>query len=152
MCLRPVSNVKFAFYTVLLYFEEKFIFFQNKTYMHRILLIEDDDFDSFVIGDFLERNNFEVTVTENGLMGINFAKQEKPDLILCEINAPVLDGYEVIEALRYDASTCYIPLLFIAALDDPESRMRAKELGVNDYLIKPIDLDELLIKVNQHLQ
>jgi DNA-binding response OmpR family regulator len=120
--------------------------------MHRILLIEDDDFDSFVIGDFLERNDFEVTVTENGLMGINFAKQEKPDLIMCEINAPVLDGYEVVEAIRYDAGTAEIPLLFLAAVDDPESRMRAKELGVNDYIIKPIDLDELLIKINQHLR
>ncbi len=119
--------------------------------MQRILIIEDDDFDSFVIGDFLERNNFEVTVTENGLMGINFAKQEKPDLILCQINAPVLDGYEVIEALRYDGSTAKIPLFFVAAFDDRESRIRAEELGVNDYLLKPIDLDELLIKINQYL-
>ncbi len=119
--------------------------------MKRILIIEDDDFDSFVIGDFLERNNFEVTVTENGLMGINFAKQEKPDLILCEINVSVLDGYEVIEAIRHESSIANTPLFFLSTVDDPESRKRAKELGVNDYLIKPIDLDELLIQINQHL-
>jgi DNA-binding response OmpR family regulator len=120
--------------------------------MHRILIIEDDDFDSFVIGDFLERNNFEVTVTENGLMGVNFAKQEKPDLILCKTSIPVLDGYEVIEALRHDGSTAKIPLFFIASADDSECPVRAEELGAEDYLIKPIDLDELLIKINQQLQ
>lgn len=119
--------------------------------MKKILLIEDDEYLLLLIKRFLKSKGFNVLTAENGFLGLVLAKEQKPDLIVCDIKMPVLDGYGVLENLRKDLKIASIPVFFISFYADDESIARAYQLGVNDYLTKPVDLNELLAKIKQRL-
>ena len=120
--------------------------------MKKILLIEDDEYLLLLIERFLKSKGFKVLTAENGFIGLVLAKEQKPDLIICDIKMPVLDGYGVLENIRKDLKIAKIPVFFISFYADDESISRAYQLGVNDYLKKPLDLNELLAKIKQKLQ
>lgn len=119
--------------------------------MKKILLIEDDEYLRLLIERFLKSEGFNVLTAENGFIGLVLAKEQKPDLIVCDIKMPVLDGYGVLENLRKDLKIGNIPVFFISFYADEEMIERAYQLGVNDYLKKPLDLNELLVKIRQQL-
>ncbi|HAZ48220.1 MAG TPA: response regulator [Cyanobacteria bacterium UBA11369] len=120
--------------------------------MKKILVIEDDEYLRLVIERFLKSQGFNVLTAENGFIGLVLAKEQKPDLIVCDIKMPVLDGYGVLENLRKDFKIAKIPVFFISFYADEERIERAYQLGVNDYLKKPVDLNELLAKIEQQLK
>ncbi|HAX77391.1 MAG TPA: response regulator [Cyanobacteria bacterium UBA11372] len=120
--------------------------------MKKILLIEDDEYLLLLIERFLKSKGFNVLTAENGFIGLILAKEQKPDLIICDIKMPVLDGYGVLENIRKDLKIAKIPVFFISFYADDESISRAYQLGVNDYLKKPLDLNELLAKIKHKLQ
>jgi DNA-binding response OmpR family regulator len=109
-----------------------------------ILIIEDSEIIRSIIFEFLELKNFNVLSAEDGCIGLHLAKELQPDLILCDINMPKLDGYGVLKKLREDLSTATIPFIFLTAEADPDSRCRAMQLGANDYLTKPVNVSKLL--------
>lgn len=115
------------------------------------LLIEDDEYLRLLIERFLKSQGFNVLTAENGFIGLILAKEQKPDLIVCDIKMPVLDGYGVLENIRKDFKIASIPVFFISFYADDESISRAYQLGVNDYLKKPLDLNELLAKIKHKL-
>lgn len=119
--------------------------------LKKILVIEDDEYLCLLLERFLKSEGFNVQTAENGFIGLVIAKEQKPDLIVCDIKMPVLDGYGVIENLRKDLKTARIPLFFITFYTDSENRERAFQLGANDYLKKPVDLKELLMKIKHQL-
>jgi CheY-like chemotaxis protein len=119
--------------------------------LKKILLIEDDEYLRLLIERFLKSEGFNVLTAENGFIGLVLAKEQKPDLIVCDIKMPVLDGYGVLENLRKDLKIGNIPVFFISFYADEEMIERAYQLGVNDYLKKPLDLNELLVKIRQQL-
>jgi len=114
-------------------------------------VIEDDEYLRLLIESFLKSEGFNVLTAENGFIGLVLAKEQKPDLIVCDIKMPVLDGYGVLENLRKDLKIANIPVFFISFYTDEEMIERAYQIGVNDYLKKPLDLNELLAKIRQQL-
>jgi DNA-binding NarL/FixJ family response regulator len=117
--------------------------------MKKILVIEDESEMRRDLTTILRLENFHPLPAENGRIGVELAKKEKPDLILCDVMMPELDGYGVIDALRADAKTATIPLIFLTA--KPEIRI-GMNLGADDYLIKPVAIPDLLAAIHSRLQ
>lgn len=120
--------------------------------MKKILYIDDN---ASLREEILEALNFEgydAFGAGNGLEGIKIAKKEKPDLILCDVRMPEMDGFEVYKQLKKDKSTTLIPFIFFTALAEQNEVRKGMELGVDDYLIKPISLNDLLNVIRIRLQ
>ena len=109
-----------------------------------ILVIEDEDLIRESLEDLLSVEGFEVITAENGERGVSLASQRHPDLILCDVMMPVLNGYGVLEQLRQDKTLSTVPFLFLTSLIDRRSTRRGMSLGADDYLEKPCTKDELL--------
>ncbi|MCC5022049.1 MAG: response regulator [Candidatus Synoicihabitans palmerolidicus] len=92
----------------------------------------------------LKKAGFTVSLAENGLKGLNAAQSTNPDVIVLDIEMPIMDGYETIKALRADPRTASIPVLVASSYAMPGERARARELGVQDYLEKPFDPMEFM--------
>ena len=120
--------------------------------MKKILIIDNDAYSLLLISDFLIFNNFQVITTDNSQTALQIAQQEQPDLVICEIDMPPPDGYEVLRQLRSEPTTARIPVLFLTFETDMASRRRALQLGANGYITKPVDLDELLTAIANQLQ
>lgn len=109
----------------------------------KILVIEDDVKVQDNLVDILELEGFETIAAGNGLHGIQLAKSEHPDLIICDVMMPELDGYGVLEQLRHDQATVTIPFIFLTAKADRPDLRQGMELGADDYLTKPFTPTEL---------
>jgi two-component system OmpR family response regulator len=112
--------------------------------MKKILLLEDDACLRSILREFLLRENYAVIIAKNALIGLQFAAQLEPDLIISDLNIPYLNGYTVLKQLRTHLKTSKIPFILIASDHTGEKRSYALELGANDYLIKPFKCQELL--------
>lgn len=112
--------------------------------MKKILVIEDEQSVRLNILKILKFENFESMGAENGEMGVKLAQEQKPDLILCDIMMPVLDGYGVRNALCQDPVTETIPFIFLTAKAERADMRLAMSLGADDYLTKPFSRQELL--------
>ncbi len=112
--------------------------------MTKILVIEDETPIRENILELLDAEEFEAIGAENGKIGIQLAVAEMPDLILCDVMMPELDGYGVLKALRDTKATATIPFIFLTALADKGDTRKGMELGADDYLTKPCTPDELL--------
>jgi class 3 adenylate cyclase/CheY-like chemotaxis protein len=119
--------------------------------MTTILVIEDEMYIRSGIEEFLKFENFNVLVAENGKKGIEIALQHIPDLILCDVMMPEMDGYGVLEILRRNHQTQNIPFIFLTAKDDRESQRKGMMTGADDYLTKPFRFDELLSSIKARL-
>jgi DNA-binding response OmpR family regulator len=117
-----------------------------------ILIIEDDEIVRLTIIEFLELNNFSVLSAEDGLWGLQLAKVTQPDLIISDFKLPKANGLFILEELRQDWTSAKIPFIFMTGETNPEICFRARELGANDYLIKPIDLYILLDAITNQLK
>jgi DNA-binding response OmpR family regulator len=116
-----------------------------------ILIIEDNEILRSIIFEFLELENFNVISAGDGVAGLNLAKELNPDAIICDIKMPCLDGYGVLKELRKDLSLAKIPVIFLSSEADSVTRLHALQLGANDYLIKPIKINQLLEAINNQL-
>ncbi|MCB9194172.1 MAG: response regulator, partial [Flavobacteriales bacterium] len=105
--------------------------------MKTILLIEDDVDMRENTSEILELANFRVLKAENGRRGVDLARKEVPDLVLCDIMMPDLDGYGVLHLLGRDPSTAEIPFIFLSAKAERGDIRKGMELGADDYLTKP---------------
>ncbi|WP_013322474.1 response regulator transcription factor [Gloeothece verrucosa] len=120
--------------------------------MTRILLIEDDDLNCTLLQECLESEGFHIISAENGLQGLQQARQHLPDLILCDIMMPELDGYSVLLQLRQDPITAFIPFIFLTAKTTKAEQRRGMELGADDYLTKPLTAEEVIAAVEARLE
>ncbi len=112
--------------------------------MKKILVIEDEEFVRENIEELLDAEGFEVISAENGRIGVDLAKVMIPDLILCDVMMPELDGYNVLAALRQDSVTAAVPFIFLTAKSAKTDFRQGMELGANDYITKPFTRAELL--------
>ncbi len=110
----------------------------------KILIIEDDASLIYNISSLLEEEGYQVVQANNGFIGIEKARNEKPDLIICDIMMPGLDGYQVKEELNKNNSTFDIPLLFLSARTDLIDFRKGMQLGADDYMFKPYIAANLL--------
>ena len=109
----------------------------------RILVADDEPLVLEMIQDCLKRLPARILMAQDGEEALRLAKMERPDLILLDVMMPKLDGFGVAEALKRDASTATIPLIFISALGASRDKVRGLNLGAEDYLAKPIDPEQL---------
>jgi DNA-binding NarL/FixJ family response regulator len=118
----------------------------------KIVCIEDDRAVVEMIAEDLAARGFEVTVARDGHDGFVAILKNMPDLVLCDISMPVMSGYEVLERLNALAPRLgRIPFVFLTALSDRDSELRARRLGADDYVTKPIDFDMLEMIINARL-
>lgn len=120
--------------------------------MTKILVIEDELAIRENILELLETQDFEAIGAENGRLGVQMATEQRPDLILCDVMMPELDGYDVLAALRSEPSTMTIPFIFLTARADKSDTRKGMELGADDYLTKPCKASELLRAVETRLE
>ncbi|MFT3894559.1 MAG: response regulator [Anaerolineales bacterium] len=118
----------------------------------KILLIEDDVDTSGLISTMLQKGGYTVAVANSGTSGIAMAHQELPDLILCDIMMPEMDGIGVLRSLRSQSDTATVPFIFLTARARAEDIRQGMELGADDYLTKPIQVSTLLSAISTRLQ
>jgi len=117
--------------------------------MADILIIEDDAAIRALICTHLEKAGHGVREAENGQIGVDMALSDSPDLVLLDLNMPVMDGTRVMKALRGDGATKQIPVIALSAVAVPEMRDDMHLLGCNAYMEKPINLETLLANVTR---
>ena len=120
--------------------------------MKKILLIEDHAQMRENLSIMLEMENFEVISAENGRRGLDRARSALPDLILCDVMMPEIDGYAVLEALRAEPATATIPFIFLTAKGEKVDQRAGMNLGADDYLVKPVAQKEILAAITARLQ
>ena len=120
--------------------------------MKKILVIEDEPAMRSNLRDILELENFLPVIAADGTEGIATAKRELPDLILCDVMMPEQDGREVLAALRAHAATARIPFIFLTAKGEHADIRTGMNLGADDYLVKPVRVDDLLEAIAARLE
>jgi two-component system, OmpR family, alkaline phosphatase synthesis response regulator PhoP len=120
--------------------------------MNKILVIEDVAEVRKNIQEILELENFQTIVAENGLVGVDLARKECPNLIISDIMMPEMDGYAVLTALRNYPETAIIPFIFLTAHTIHGDRRQGMEMGASDYLTKPFTCEELINAVRTQLE
>lgn len=117
-----------------------------------ILVIEDETDTRNLFLNILESEGFETIGAENGAEGIKQAQKHLPDLIICDIIMPDMDGYDVLNNLRQDPVTAIIPFIFLTGSDDKAAIRKGMELGADDYITKPSTIEELLRAIAVRLE
>jgi DNA-binding response OmpR family regulator len=120
--------------------------------MNRILIIEDELEMLRNLTTILRLEKFRPLPAANGRVGVDLAKKEKPDLILCDVMMPGLDGYGVIAALRADAETASIPVIFLTAKAEKLKVCAGMNVGADDYITKPVAKADLLSAIRSRLE
>jgi YesN/AraC family two-component response regulator len=120
--------------------------------MKKILVIEDETQTREMFLRCLSFEGFAALAAENGSVGIGLAKQHLPDLIVCDIMMPDLDGYSVLSALHQDPATATIPFIFLTAKVTMADLRQGMELGADDYLTKPCTVEQFLSAINTRLE
>jgi CheY-like chemotaxis protein len=117
----------------------------------RVLVIEDEEALREEVVDLLGYAGYSVVEAKNGKAGLTLAQESLPDIILCDVSMPKMDGFEVLMALRQSEATASIPLIFLTARADRSFLRHGMELGADDYLTKPFTHNELLTAVKARL-
>ncbi len=116
-----------------------------------ILIVDDIPANLIVLGDILEGEGYNVRPVLSGLLALQVAEKEKPDLILLDIMMPDMDGFEVCRRLRENKNLCDVPIIFISALNETKDIVKALTTGGADYITKPFSYEEVIARVNTHL-
>lgn len=111
--------------------------------MHKIIVIEDNPFFRLMISDLLTIEGHDVTTAKDGLQGLQLVKDLYPDLILCGINIPQVNGYEILNQLREDATTSTIPFAFLTAESYLNGRVFTPEPKPHRYLARTVEIIDL---------
>jgi len=124
-----------------------FLGLKKKSDQTKILIVDDEPNIVQTLQDRLEMNDFNVVTACNGKEGLEQAIQETPDVILLDVIMPVMDGLEMLEALRKEPSCEDISVVMLTARSQTQDIARANACGIEDYIVKPFDLSELLEKI-----
>ena len=131
---------------------ESFKVYIPKITKANILVVDDTLQNLKLLSSMLEEHDFNVRCAINGLLALNTAQTGWSDLILLDITMPEINGYEVCKKLKAEESTKDIPVIFLSALDDVADKKQAFAVGGVDYISKPFQVDEVLVRVRTHLQ
>lgn len=115
--------------------------------MPKILIVEDNEMNRDMLSRRLARRGFEISIAVDGQQGVDFAREQRPDLILMDMSLPVLDGWEATRTLKGDDATRTIPVIALTAHAMAGDREQAMAAGCDDYDTKPIELERLLGKI-----
>src|SRR5688572_28555098 len=112
--------------------------------MKKVLAIDDSPEIRLIMTETLNLFGFQTIIAEDGVTGIKMAQEHLPDLIICDINMPHLDGYGTLKAMREDEAIATIPFIFLSGVTDKITIRKGMELGADDYLTKPFSPKELM--------
>jgi two-component system, cell cycle response regulator DivK len=115
--------------------------------MPRILYVEDNDDNIYMLRSRLQRQGFEVLIARDGASGVEMARSERPDLILMDLGLPILDGWQAARLLKADSVTSGIPVIALSAHAMSGDRAQALDAGCDEYDVKPVEWSRLLTKI-----
>jgi len=117
-----------------------------------LLIVDDKPQNLRLISDFLAEQGFELMLTRSGAQALDKIELAMPDLVLLDVTMPEMDGFEVCRRLKNNVRTAALPVIFMTALDDTAHKVEGFRLGAVDYITKPIQREELLARIQHHLQ
>ncbi len=117
-----------------------------------LLIVDDKPQNLRLLSDFLAEQGFELMLTRSGAQALDKARLATPDLVLLDLRMPEMDGFEVCRRLKADAATTDIPIIFMTAEDDIQAKVEGFALGAVDYITKPVQREELVARIQHHLQ
>lgn len=118
----------------------------------QLLLIDDDPNLILLVKDYLEFRGYEVTTAENGREALDILEQATPDMIICDVMMPEMDGYTLVEHVRQEPKTSWIPVLFLSAKGQSQDRVKGLNTGADVYMVKPFEPEELVAQVESSLK
>jgi len=118
----------------------------------RILVVEDDADISNMLQLYFKSQGYEVFVAPEGHVALDLTRQKMPNVIVLDIMLPDIDGYEVCRRLRTNLRTSHIPIIFLTQKDDRSDKIHGLELGADDYITKPFDVEELRLRVRNTIR
>ncbi|MFN7036892.1 MAG: response regulator transcription factor [Bellilinea sp.] len=118
----------------------------------KILIIEDDDIVARTIERCLRGGEYRVTIAGSGVEGLQAARRDVPDLVILDVIMPGMDGYSVCKEMRKDALLAEVPILFLTAKTKDDDKITGLAAGADDYLGKPFNVDELLLRIKAILR
>ncbi len=119
--------------------------------MNKILYVEDNEDNIYMLSRRLKRKGFELVIATDGLEGVEKAKCEQPDLILMDLSLPKLDGWAATRIIKSNETTMNIPIIALSAHAMEEHKASAMESGCDDYDTKPVDMHRLMEKIKRML-
>ncbi|WP_421658389.1 response regulator transcription factor [Leptothermofonsia sp. ETS-13] len=118
----------------------------------RLLLIDDDPNLILLVKDYLEFRGYEVVTAENGREALEVLEGDIPDMIICDVMMPEMDGYSLVRHVREDPRTSWIPVLFLSAKGQSQDRVKGLNTGADVYMVKPFEPEELVAQVESSLK
>ncbi|NJM45693.1 MAG: response regulator transcription factor [Alkalinema sp. RU_4_3] len=118
----------------------------------KLLLIDDDPNLILLVKDYLEFRGYEVITAENGREALEVLESNTPDMIICDVMMPEMDGYSLVSTIRSDPKTSWIPVLFLSAKGQSQDRVKGLNIGADVYMVKPFEPEELVAQVESSLK
>ena len=118
----------------------------------KVLIVDDEEINRKVISTVMENFGYDYQTAKNGVEALVKTREYAPDIIFLDIMMPDMDGYEVCQKLRDDSGAQHTPVVMVTALADKESRIRGLKAGANDFLTKPVDMSELMVRTRNLLK
>ncbi|NJK38330.1 MAG: response regulator transcription factor [Oscillatoriales cyanobacterium RM2_1_1] len=118
----------------------------------RLMLVDDDPNLILLVRDYLEFRGYNVLTAENGIKALEILKNELPDLIICDIMMPEMDGYTLVKSIREDERMGWIPVLFLSAKGQSQDKVKGLNTGADVYIVKPFEPEELVAQVESSLR
>ena len=123
----------------------------NDSSTKKLLIIDDDPNLILLVKDFLEFNGFEVLTASHGREAMSILEKETPDLIICDVMMPEMNGYAFVEEIRRNPVLEWLPVIFLSAKGQTQDRIKGLKTGADVYLIKPFEPEELVAQVQSTL-
>lgn len=135
-------------------FDKPFYPLQEGSILDRylILIIDDDQTQHLILGEYLKQSGYEVIHAKDGAQGLRMTEAHKPDLILLDLQMPVMDGFKTLEMIRSQAEFQDTPVLLLTSLNRERLKIRGLEMGADDYITKPFNKAELLARLKAALR
>ncbi|MGK7922730.1 MAG: response regulator transcription factor [Trichodesmium sp.] len=124
----------------------------NTTDQRRLMLVDDDPNLILLVKDYLEFRGYQVTTAENGREALELLEQEIPELIICDVMMPEMDGYTLVQHIRENPDTEWVPVLFLSAKGQSQDRVKGLNTGADVYIVKPFEPEELVAQVESSLK
>ena len=118
----------------------------------KLLLIDDDPNLILLVKDYLEFRGYEVVTANNGVSALRVLEDFLPDLIVCDIMMPEMDGYALVERIRKDSRVSWIPVIYLSAKGQTQDRVKGLNVGADVYMVKPFEPEELVAQVESSLR
>jgi DNA-binding NarL/FixJ family response regulator len=118
----------------------------------KLLLIDDDPNLILLVKDYLEFRGYEVVTAENGREALEVLESSTPDMIICDVMMPEMDGYSLVSTIRSEPKTSWIPVLFLSAKGQSQDRVKGLNIGADVYMVKPFEPEELVAQVESSLK